>query len=95
MNNVAKEMYQQTVIMDMDTKPGILRSFSEDSAANAYPTLPFYSSKGGEVTKPQTTSKGRTQVFMEQTQRIASLEEIVNGTKKISPELIMKQMADR
>jgi hypothetical protein len=98
MNNVAKEIYQQTLVMDIDMKPSFLSNFSEDGSGStsAYPTLPFYSPSGSKAElKPQPTSKGRTQAFMEQTQRIASLQEIVNGSKKITADLIMRQMTDR
>jgi hypothetical protein len=44
---------------------------------------------------PEPKKKGKTQTFVEQTQKIASIEEVINGSKKVTPELIVKQMAER
>jgi len=87
MHNVAKEMFQHQSFNHPASAQTAFMNNNQESAA--YPGFSYYPNSIKEK------SKGRTQVFMEQSQRIASIEEIVNGSKKVTPEIVMKQMSER
>lgn len=86
MHNVAKEMFHQVYLDSPSSHQAFYNANQEAGTGfSFYPPLPDAEPK----------KKGKTQAFYEQTQKIASIEEVVGGSKKITPELILKQMSDR
>lgn len=87
MQNVAKELYNQGY---MDSPSASFLSHHQQQDTVPTGGFAFY-----PTPEPKAIKKGKTQAFMEQTQKIASIEEVVNGSKKVTPELILRQMTER